>query len=66
MGIGGMMDGRVNKLFVNWGQAILFSSSFCHAGGSNCIIDKTGYVYCPFACIVLAEADHSSEVRTRV
>jgi hypothetical protein len=66
MGTGGLMDGKVKELLVNWGQAVVFCSSFCHAGGSNYTIDQTGYVYCLFACIVLAESDYPSEVRTRV
>ncbi len=66
MGTGGMMDGKVNKLFVNWGQAIVFHSSFFHAGGSNYIIDKKGYVYPLFTYIVLEEADYLSNVGTRV
>jgi hypothetical protein len=44
MGTGGMMDAKVNKLFVNQGQAIVFSSSFHHAGCSNYTINKMGYV----------------------
>ncbi len=39
------MDGKVEELLVNWGQVIVFCSSFPHAGGSNHTIDKTGYVY---------------------
>jgi hypothetical protein len=66
MGTGGMMDGKINKLLVNQGQAIVFSSSFHHASGSNCTIDKTGYVYRLFAYIVLVEADYPSKVVTRV
>jgi hypothetical protein len=66
MGTGGLMDGKVDELLVNWGQAIVISSSFCHAGGSNYTINKTGYVYHLFAYIVLAEADYPSEVGTRV
>jgi hypothetical protein len=65
MGTGGMMDGKVNELLVNWRQ-VAFSSFFCHAGGSNYTIDKTGYVCCLFACMVLAEPDYPSEVGTRV
>jgi hypothetical protein len=59
MSTGGLMDGKVNELLVNWEHAVVFSSSFCHAGGSNYNINKTGYVYCLFAYIVLAEADYS-------
>jgi hypothetical protein len=60
------MDGNVEELFVNWGQAIVFCSSFCHAGGSNYSIDQMGYVYCLFAHIVSAESDYPSKVGTRV
>jgi hypothetical protein len=56
MGTGGLMDGKVDELLVNQGQTVVFSSSFCHAGGSNYTINKAGYVYCLFAYIVLAEA----------
>ena len=45
MGTGGLMDRNVEDLLVNWGQAIVFCSSFCHAGGSNYSINQTGYVY---------------------
>ncbi len=63
MGTGGMMDGKVNELCVNWGQAVVFCSSFCHTGGSNYIINnKTGYVYCLVAYIVLEEANYPSKV----
>jgi hypothetical protein len=62
----GLMDGKVNELLVNWGQAVVFCSSFCHAGGLNYTINKMGYVYCLFACIVLAESDYPSKVGTRV
>ncbi len=66
MGTGGLMDGKVEELFVNWGQAIVFCSSFCHADGSNYSIDQRGYVYCLFAYIVLSESDYPSKVETRV
>jgi hypothetical protein len=56
MGTGGLMDGKVKELLVNQGQAIVFCSSFCHAGGSNYSINQTGYVYCLFAFIVLLES----------
>jgi hypothetical protein len=51
MGTGGLLDRQVKELFVNCGQAVVFSSSFCPAGGSNHTIDQTGYllsicVYC--------------------
>jgi hypothetical protein len=66
MGTGGLLDGQVAELFINCGQAVVFSSSFHHAGGSNHTIDQTGYEYCLFACIVLVESDYPSEVGTRV
>ncbi len=45
MGSGGLIDGKIKELLVNRGQAIVFSSSFCHSGGSNYTINQTGYVY---------------------
>ncbi len=66
MGSGGLIDGKIKELAVNRGQAIVFSSSFCHSGGSNYTINQTGYVYRLFAYIVLLESDYPSEVRTRV
>ncbi len=66
MGTGGLMDGKVKEMLVNWGQAIVFCSCFCHAGGSNYSIDQTGYVYCLFAYIVSLESDYPSKVETRV
>ncbi len=42
MGTGGLMDRKVKELLVNRGQAIVFCSSFCHAGGSNYSIIKRG------------------------
>ncbi len=44
MGSGGLIDGKIKELLVNRGQAVVFSSSFCHSGGSNYTIDQTGYV----------------------
>jgi hypothetical protein len=66
MGTGGWVDGKVKELLVNWGQAIVFCSSFCHAGGSNYSINQTWHVYCLFAYIVFVESDSPSEVGTRV
>ncbi len=66
MGTKGLIDGKVDELLVYRGQAIVFCSSFCHAGGSNYTIDKMGYVYCLFAYIVLVQSDYPSKVRTRV
>ncbi len=60
------MDGKVKELLVKRGQAVVFCSSFCHAGGSNYTINQMGYVNCLFAYIVLAESDYPSEVGTRV
>ncbi len=62
MGTGGLLDRQVEKMFVNCGQAVVFSSSFCHAGGSNHTINQRGYVYRLFVYIVLAESDYPSEV----
>ncbi len=45
MGSGGLIDGKIEELLVNGGQAIVFSSSFCHSGGSDCTIDQMGYLY---------------------
>jgi hypothetical protein len=42
---GGLIDRNIKELLVNRGQAIVFSSSFCHSGGSNYTINQTGYVY---------------------
>ncbi len=66
MRIGGLMDGNVEELLGNWGQAIIFCRSFCHAGGSNYSIDQTGYVHCLFAYIGTMESDYPSKVGTRV
>jgi hypothetical protein len=63
---GGLMDGKVEELLVNWGQEIVYCSSFCHAGGSNYSINQTGYAYRLFAYIVLSESDYPSKVGTRV
>jgi hypothetical protein len=66
MGSGGLIDGKIEELSVNMGQAVVFSSSFCHSGGSNYTINQMGYVYQLFAYIVLSESDHPSVVGTRV
>jgi hypothetical protein len=42
---GGSTDRKIEELHVNRGQAVVFSSSFCHSGGSNYTIEQTGYVY---------------------
>jgi hypothetical protein len=52
MGSGGLTDGKIEKLHVKRGQAVVFSSSFCHSGGLNYTIKQTGYVYKLFAYIV--------------
>ncbi len=66
MGSGGLIDGEIEELVVNRGQAVIFSSSFRHSGGSNYTIDQTGYVYRLFAYIVSLESDYPSIVGTRV
>jgi hypothetical protein len=66
MGSGGLIDRKIKELLVNRGQAIVFSSSFCHPGGSNYTIDQMGYAYLSFAYIVSSESDYSSVVGTRV
>ncbi len=65
-GSGELTDRKIEELHVNRGQAVVFSSSFCHSGGSNYTIKQTGYVYQLFACIVLSESDYPSVVGTRV
>ncbi len=66
MGSGGLIDGKIKELLDNRRQVIVFSSSFCHSGGSNYTINKTGYVYQLFACIISSESDYPSVVGTRV
>ncbi len=65
-GSGGLTDRKIEELHVNRGQAVVFSSSFCHSGGSNYTIEQTGYVYQLFAYIVSSESDYPSIVGTRV
>ena len=43
-GSGGLTDGKIEELHVNRGQAMVFSSSFCHSGGLHYTIEQTGYV----------------------
>jgi hypothetical protein len=62
MGSGGLIDGKIEELAVNRGQAVVFSSSVCHSGGSNYTINQTGYVYRLFACIVSSESNYPYEV----
>ncbi len=66
VGTEGLMDGKVKELLVNWGQALVFCSSFCRAGGSNYSINQMGYVHHLFAYTVLSESDFPSVVGTRV
>jgi hypothetical protein len=66
MGSRGLIDGKIEELSVNRGQAVVFSSSFCHSGGSNYTINQMGYVYQLFAYIVSSESDYPSVVGTRV
>jgi hypothetical protein len=63
---GGLADGNIEELHVKRGQAVVFSSTFCHSGGLNYTIEQTGYVYQLFAYIVLPESDYPSIVGTRV
>jgi hypothetical protein len=65
-GSGGLTDGKIEELHVYRGQAVVFSSSICHSGGSNYTIKQTGYVYRLFAYIVSSESDYPSVVGTRV
>ncbi len=65
-GSGGLTDGNIKELHVKRGQAVVFSSSFHHSGGSNYTIKQTNYVYRLFACIVSSESDYPSVVGTRV
>ena len=66
MGSRGLTDGKIKELHVNRGQAMVFSSSFCHSGGSNHTIEQTGYVYQLFAYIVSSESDYPSVIGTGV
>ncbi len=66
MGSGGLIDGKIEELSVNRGQAIVFSSSFHHSAGSNYTINQTGYVYQLFAYIVSLQSDYPSVAGTRV
>ncbi len=65
-GSGGLTDGKIEELHVNRGQAVVFSSSFCHSGSSNYTIERTGYVYRLFAYIVSSESDYPSVIGTRI
>jgi hypothetical protein len=66
MGARGLMDGKVEELLVNRGQAVVFCCSFCHAGDSNYSINQTGYLYRLFAYIVSLESDYPSKDGARV
>jgi hypothetical protein len=65
-GSGGLTDRKIKELHVNRGQAVVFSSLFCHSGGLNYTIEQTGYVYGLFAYIVLLQSDYPSIVGTWV
>jgi hypothetical protein len=65
-GSGGLTDRKIKELHVNRGQAVVFSSSFHHSGGSNYTIEQTGYVYRLFAYIISPESDYPSIIGTRV
>ncbi len=65
-GSGGLTDGKIEELHINMGQAVVFSSSFHHSGGSNYTIEQTGYVYQLFAYIVSLESDYPSVIGTTV
>ncbi len=41
----GLTDGNIEELHVKRGQAMVFTSSFHHSGGSNYTNDPTGYLY---------------------
>ncbi len=63
---GGLLDGTIQELLVDRGQAVVSTSFFCHSGGSNYTINQTGYVYQLFAYIVSSESDYPSVVGTKV
>jgi hypothetical protein len=65
-GSGGLTDGNIEELHVKRGQAMVFTSSFCHSGGSNYTNDPAGYVYQLFAYILPSESDYPPVVGTRV
>ncbi len=65
-GSGGLTGRKIEELHVDRGQAVVFSSSFCHSGGSNYTIEQMGYVYQLFAYIVSSESDYLSVVGTKV
>jgi hypothetical protein len=65
-GSGGLTDGIIKELHVQRGQAVVFTSSFCHSGGSNYTNDPMGYVYRLFVYIVSLESDYPTVVGTRV
>ncbi len=44
-GSGGLADGNIKELHVQRGQAMVFTSSFCHSGGLNYTNDPTDDVY---------------------
>ena len=59
-------DGSLKTVFVDSGQAVLFTSSLRHAGGSNGTNGDNTWKYRLFAYIVSDEADFPSEIGTRV
>jgi hypothetical protein len=59
-------ESQFRQININRGQAVIFSSSFCHARGLNGTIDDQDYVYHLFAYIVSEEVDYPVEVATRV
>ena len=59
-------NGSLNTVAINRGQAVLFTSSLCHASESNGTNADTSWKYCLFAYIIVSElCDFPSEV-TRV
>jgi hypothetical protein len=63
---GGLLDGKIEELTVNRGQAVVVSSFFCHSGGSNYTINEMGCVYQLFTYIVSSKSDYPSMAGTMV
>jgi hypothetical protein len=62
-----MDDGsKIRTIHVNRGQAVVFTSSFRHAGGSNGTVNDQEYVYSLFAYIVSEGVDYPPDIATRV
>ena len=57
---------QIRQIHVDRGQAIVFTSSYRHAGESNGTIDDQEYVYRLFAYIASEEVDYPPDVATRV